>query len=106
DARGADQEVEAEIANELAARQEMGRRVEVRADVQRHRDLLPARLVEREALDPADRRAGAAREGRRVQREVLCQVEEFHGTASLERSILPMAFRGNFSSTTTRRGHL
>src|SRR6202011_4940482 len=62
-ARGTDQEVEREVADELAARVEMRGRIEVGADVQRHRDLLASRLVEGEPLDPADGRARVAGEG-------------------------------------------
>ena len=68
---GTDEEVEREVADELSARVEMRRCIEVGADVQRHRDLLAAGLVEREPLDPADGRARIAGEGRRVKREVL-----------------------------------
>ena len=42
DAGRTDQEVERQVADELAAGHEVRRRVEVRADVQGHRDLLPA----------------------------------------------------------------
>src|ERR1700693_923273 len=56
----------------------MRRGVEVSADMQRHRYLLAAGLVEREPLDPSDRRPGVAGECRRVQGEVLREVEESH----------------------------
>ena len=59
----------------------MRRRVEVRADVQRRGDLLAARPVEREPLDPLDRRAVVAGEGRRVHGEVLREIEHVHGGA-------------------------
>src|SRR6266851_5614822 len=106
-ARGADQEVEGQVADELAAGHEVRRRVEVRADVQRHRDLLAAGAIEGQVLDPPDLRTRVAGEGRRVQGKVLREVEELHwGELSFLRSTLPMALRGNFSITTTRRGHL
>src|SRR5712691_1402779 len=105
DARGADQEVERQVADELAAGHEVRGRVEVRADVQRHRDLLPAGLLEREPLDPANRRPRIARERRRVEGEVLGEVEEPHFT-SCDRWTLPIALRGNVSTVTTRLGHL
>src|SRR2546429_8894771 len=67
-ARGPDQEIEWQVADELAARHEMRRGVQVRADVERHRDLLAAGAVEREGLDPANRRAGVAgKRGRRSE---------------------------------------
>src|ERR1700675_4211235 len=69
-----DEKVEPQIPYELATRKEMGRGIQVRADVQGHRDLLPAGLVKRQTLDPADRRPRIAGEGRRVQREVLREV--------------------------------
>src|SRR5690348_9619038 len=106
DARRSDQEIERQVADELAAGHEVRRRIEMGADVQGHRDLLPARLLEREALDPADGRPGVARERGRVEREVLRQVEEPHGFTSAERCTLPIALRGSLSSLTTRLGHL
>src|SRR5579859_566768 len=105
-ARGADQEVERKVADELAAGHEVRRRVEVSADVQGQRELLPARAVERQVLDPSDRGSRVARERGRVQRKVLRQVDESHEVVSLDFSTFPMALRGSFSSTTTRRGHL
>ena len=105
DACRADEEVERQVADELAAGEEVSRSVEMRADVQRHRDLLPSRPVEGEVFDPADRRPGIAGKRRRVQREVLGEVEEFHLVSS-ERCTLPIALRGNRSSVITRFGHL
>ena len=108
-ARWPDQEIEWQVADELAARHEMRRCVQVRADVERHRDLLAARLLECKPLDPADRRAGVAGESRRVQREVLGEVEEPHDrvtSASSERCTLPIALRGSLSSVITLLGHL
>jgi len=67
----------------------MRRCIEVGAYVQGHGDLLPTGFVEGQALDPADGGARVAGEGRRVQGEVLREVEESHGARSLERSILP-----------------
>ena len=104
-AGGTDQEVQRQVADELAAREEMRGRVEVRADVQRHGDLLAPGAVEREVLDPADRRARIAGKRRRVQREVLREIEEFHLVSS-DRWTLPIALRGNRSSVITRLGHL
>src|SRR5882672_350233 len=105
-ARGADEEVQGQVADELAARHEVRRRVQVGADVERHGDFLPARPVEREVLDPPDGRSGVPGEGWRVEGEVLREVEVPHVITSLDRSILPIALRGSFSTTTTRRGHL
>src|SRR5690242_9052757 len=102
---GADQEVQRQVADELATGHEVGRGVEMRADVEGHRDLLPAGLLERQALDPPDRRAWITRERRGVQREVLGEVEEPHLT-SCERWTLPIALRGRLSTLTTRLGHL
>src|SRR5260370_21161178 len=73
-----DEEVERQVADELAARQEMRGRIHVGADVHRHRDLLAAGLVESEPFDPADRRSGVAGERGSVQREVLREVDELH----------------------------
>ena len=81
DARGADEKVERKVADELAAGHEVGGCVEVGADVERHRDLLPAGLLEREAFDPADRGSGIARERRGVEGEVLREVEKSHGVS-------------------------
>ena len=67
-----------EVADELAAGQEVRRSVEVRADMERHRYLLPAGFVEREPLDPSDRGPCIAGESRRVQRKVLRQVQKSH----------------------------
>ena len=100
-----DEEVEGKVADELAAGHEMRRRVEVRADVERHRDLLASRAVEGQVLDPPDRWAGIAGERRRVKREVLGKVEVSHFTSS-ERCTLPIALRGRASIVTTRFGHL
>ncbi len=105
DARGADQKVKRQVADELAAGQEVRRRVEVRAYMQRHRDLLPACLLERETLDPSDRGSRIARECGRVEREILGEVEKSHFTSS-PRWTLPIALRGSFSTATTRLGHL
>ena len=104
-ARRADQEIERQVADELAAGHEVRRRVEVRADVQRHRDLLAARLLEGQALDPANRGSWVAGERRRVEGEILRQVEKSHLT-SRARWTLPIALRGSLSSLTTRFGHL
>ena len=82
-ARRADQPLERQVADELAAGVEVRGRVEVRADMERRRDLLPARPVEREPLDPFDRRAVVAGERRRVDGEVLGEVEHVHGSRSL-----------------------
>jgi len=106
DARRADQEVQRQVADEFAARHEMRRRVQVGADVERHGDFLAPRPVEREVLDPPYGGSGVPGEGRRMEGEVLSEVEVPHWIANFERSILPMAFRGSFSTTTTRRGHL
>src|SRR5438270_5449342 len=105
DAGRADEKAEGQVADELPARHEMRRGVEVGADVKGHRDLLPAGLLEREALDPADRRAGVARERGSVEGEVLGEVEKPHLT-SRERWTLPIALRGSLSISTTRLGHL
>jgi hypothetical protein len=56
----------------------MGRAVQVRADVQRHGDLLAARLVKSQPLDPANGRPGVAGKRGRMQREILGQIDEFH----------------------------
>jgi hypothetical protein len=56
----------------------MRRGIEVRADVERHRYFLAARFVERESLDPSDRRPGVAGESRRMQREILREIEKSH----------------------------
>src|SRR4029077_7333262 len=109
DARGSDQKVERQVADELAAGHEVRRRVEMRADVQGHRDLLPARPLEREALDPANRGSGITRERGGMQREVLREVEESHvarDDVSTERWTLPIAFRGSEWTLITRFGHL
>src|SRR5207245_1039678 len=104
---GTDEEIKWQVTDELAAGHEVRRPGEVRADVQRHRDLLAAGAIEGQVLDPPDLRARVARERGRVQREVLREVEELHcGELSFFRSILPIALRGSFSSTTMRRGHL
>src|SRR5438132_1319397 len=76
DAGGADEEVEREVADELAAGQEVRRCIQVGADVHRHRDLLAAGLVERQPLDPADGRPRVTGEGGGVEREVLGEVDE------------------------------
>src|SRR6266852_9761687 len=78
DAGWADEEVEWEVADELATRVEMRRRIQVGADVEGHGDLLATGLVERQALDPADGGAGVAGERRRVEGEVLGEVDELH----------------------------
>ncbi len=78
DAGRADEEVEGEVADEFAAGQEMRGRIEVGADVEGHRDLLAAGLVERQALDPADGGPGVAGERGGVEREVLGEVDELH----------------------------
>ena len=70
----ANQELQRQIADELAARHKVGRCVQVSADVQRHRDLLAACPFERQVLDPTNRRAGITGERRRVQREILREV--------------------------------
>src|SRR5690242_5237112 len=104
-----DQKVERQVADELAAGHEVRGRVEVRAHVQGHRDLLPARLLERKSLDPADRRPRITRERWGVQREVLREVEEPHEArddVSTERWTLPIALRGSESTLITRLGHL
>src|SRR5258708_9190084 len=106
DAGRPDEKLEGEVADEFAAGHEVRRPVEVGADVQCQGELLPARALEREVLHPADRRTWVAGERRRVEREVLRQVDEFHFAVSLDFSTLPMALRGSFSSTTTRRGPL
>src|SRR6266851_523638 len=110
DASGPDEEVERQVADELAAREKMRWRIHVGADVHRHRDLLAAGLVESEPFDPADRRSGIAGERRSVQREVLREVDELHlacsGVRNFDRSTLPIAFLGSCSITMTRRGHL
>src|SRR5439155_5619366 len=49
-ARGTDEEIERQVANELAAGHEVRRPVEVRADVQRHRDLLAPVAIDCEVL--------------------------------------------------------
>ena len=67
DAGRAGEEIQGQIADELATRHEMRGRVQMRADVQRHRDLLSAGAVEGEVLDPPDGGAGVAGERRRVQ---------------------------------------
>src|ERR1700682_6000908 len=72
-----------EITDELSSGQEVGGRVQVGADVQRHRDFLAPGLVEGKSLDPADRRSRVPGECRRVQREVLGQVDKSTATASL-----------------------
>src|SRR5207302_10796928 len=107
-ARGPDQEIEWQVADELAARHEMRRCVQVRADVERHRDLLTAGAVEREVLDPANRGAGVTGKRRRVEREVLREVEEPHDARDVntERCTFPIALRGRLSTLTTRLGHL
>ena len=81
-AGGPDQEVQGQLPDELAAREEVGRSVEVGADVERGRDLLPARLLEGQALDPLDAGAVVAGEGGRVDREVLGEVEQLHGRSA------------------------
>jgi len=80
-ARRADEEVKPQVPDELAARQEMRGRVEMSADVQRHRDFLATCFIKCEPLDPPDRGTGITGEGRSVQREILCEVEKFHVTA-------------------------
>src|SRR5207247_9071228 len=67
DAGAADQEVERKVADELSTGHEVRRSVEVGAYVERHGDLLPARLLECEPFDPADRGAGVAGERGGVQ---------------------------------------
>src|SRR5215218_4681163 len=84
--RRPDQPGQRQLADGPARRPEVHRPVQVRADVQGRGDLLPADLVEGQPLDPLDRRAVVAGEGRRVHAEVLRQVEhphrlEPHGTS-------------------------
>ena len=78
-ARGPDQEVERQVADELAAGEEVRGSIEMGADVERGGDLLAAGLVEGQALDPLHAGPVVAGEGRRVDREVLGQVEQLHG---------------------------
>jgi hypothetical protein len=63
----------------------MRRRVEVGADMQRHGDLLPAGLVERQSLDPPNRWARIAGKRGGVQREILGEVDELHDAARVMR---------------------
>ena len=76
--------------------------------MERHRDLLTAGTIEGEVLDPADRRTRVAGESRRMQREVLGEVEKPHVRcdARTERCTLPIALRGSLSIVITRFGHL
>ena len=72
------QEIKRQVADELAARKEVGGRVEMGADVERHRHFLAAGLLERQPLYPLDRGPRVARESGGVHREVLRQVKELH----------------------------
>ncbi len=74
DAGRPDQPVEREVADELPARVEVGRRVKVRADVKGGGDLLPADGLERQPLDPFDGRPAVVDEPWGVVTEVLRQV--------------------------------
>lgn len=53
----------------------MGRRVEVRADMQRGRELLASDRLERQPLDPSDRRTRVPSEPGRVHAEVLREIQ-------------------------------
>src|SRR5205809_5858404 len=106
---GTDQEIQRQVADELAAGHEVRRGVEVRADVEGHRDLLAAGFFERQPLDPTDRRARIAREGRGVQRKVMREIEETQEgfvTVKTERCTVSIALRRSSSIETTRRGDL
>src|SRR5665213_3635697 len=95
----ADEKVEPEVADELAAGQEVRRSVEVRADMERHRYLLPTGFVEREPLDPSDRGPCIAGESRRVQRKVLRQVQKSHCAKRRCRCVAAAPLMNGFSVT-------
>src|SRR5258708_36411517 len=83
-------------------------RTQVRADVERHCDLLSAGLVERKVLDPSNGRTRIPGESRRVHREILSEVEISHvvrcSSVILARKTVPIAVRGYRSIPTTPGG--
>ena len=76
---GSDEVVEGVRVDPLAAGEEVSGSIEVGADVECCAEVLAARAIEREVLDPLDLGAGIAGERRRVPREVLREIDDLLG---------------------------
>lgn len=72
------EEVGGQLPDILAIRMEVGRRVKMRADVERRGELLAAHLVECQSLDPLDLWAVVSGESRRMHPPVLREIQDLH----------------------------